>query len=236
MEHFYRIADLDIQMIFHEAYTGLLCQDYEDHTIGKPCIILKSHFEELKNDFRNWSEKELATLEFYSLGADLSQQMLNYEAVCLHASAVVYKGFAYLFSAPSGTGKSTHTRAWLKVFGSQAKILNDDKPIIRLSENSAVVWGNPWQGKDNVGYNGHAQAGGICILRRGDKNFIQKLSPKNAAAEILSQTLIPEDDELLEKELRIIEAILRVTPVWKMECTPTSEAAEIAYQAMSQRT
>lgn len=55
----------------------------------------------------------------------------NYDGLFFHSSALMFDGKAYIFSAPSGTGKSTHTALWQRHFGGRVQMINDDKPIIR---------------------------------------------------------------------------------------------------------
>jgi len=92
--------------------------------------------------------------EYIWTGADFYRRLLGYDGLMLHASAVAYEGYAYLFSAPCGTGKSTHARQWQEHFGSdQVQIINDDKPAIRLIDNIFQVFGTPWSGKSEHNLN-----------------------------------------------------------------------------------
>ena len=68
-----------------------------------------------------------------------------------------------LFTAKSGTGKSTHTRYWLEAFGNRAAIINDDKPFIRLDTPAPMICGAPWSGKHGLDTNLSVPLAGICI-------------------------------------------------------------------------
>ena len=71
--------------------------------------------------------------EYYCSAYRFYTQLVDFSGLMLHSSAVIMDGRAYLFSAPSGTGKSTHTQLWLDVFGDRATILNDDHSPNSLS-------------------------------------------------------------------------------------------------------
>ena len=82
----------------------------------------------------------------------------------MHASVIEVNGYAYAFSAPSGTGKSTHTALWLKNIEG-ARVLNGDKPLMRVNDDGTVTaFGTPWNGKENWGENISAPLRGVCFL------------------------------------------------------------------------
>ena len=100
-------------------------------------IVIPAQSEENRN-------KELELLAVYRR---IAEQMPFRDTFLFHGSAVAVDGAAYLFTARSGTGKSTHTRLWREMLGDRAVMVNDDKPLIRLTEDGAVVYGTPWNGK-----------------------------------------------------------------------------------------
>ena len=76
----------------------------------------------------------------------------DYDGFFFHSSALALDGEGYLFTALSGTGKSTHTRNWRKLFGERVTMINDDKPIIRRIDGRFFVCGTPWMGKSDIGW------------------------------------------------------------------------------------
>ena len=175
----------------------------------------------------------LSEAEYIWTGYEFCRQLLNYNGIVLHASAVSYRGKAYLFSAPSGTGKSTHVRLWKKVFGDEAIIINDDKPALRFSNGKLMVFGTPWSGKSDENANISVPLGGICFISRGKENFIEKTDTKFAAASILGQTLRYPSVEFMDKLLSFIDCHLPSIPTFRMECNLDDEAAESAYEFMN---
>ena len=89
-----------------------------------------------------------------------------YDTILFHGSAVAVDGIGYLFTAKSGTGKSTHTRLWRELFGERAVMLNDDKPLIKVSENGIIVYGTPWDGKHRLSTNTFVPLKGICFMSK----------------------------------------------------------------------
>ncbi len=171
--------------------------------------------------------------EYMWTGERFCSGLLGFDGFMLHASAVVYKGKAYLFSAPSGTGKSTHTQLWCRKFGDDAYIINDDKPVIRLTEGGMVVYGTPWSGKTDQNRNAGAALQGICFLERAQENSIQEISTAEAVYRILNQTIRPSGAADMQKLLSVLDRVLRQTKVFKMGCNISLDAVWVAYEGMS---
>ena len=197
----------------------------------KPDIEIKADWRALKEQQPHLSEDEC---EYISTGWSFYRQLLEFDGMLLHASAVVMDGRAYLFSAPSGTGKSTHTALWRRVFGEdRAQILNDDKPALRLENGTFYAYGTPWSGKTDLNINVRVPLAGICLLSRGAENVIYPCQGRQAIHDILEQTIRPRDQKLTEKLLELLDCLMRTVPVWKMECNMEPLAALVAWRAMS---
>ena len=160
----------------------------------------------------------------------VAEHLLKRDVLLMHGSTVAVDGRAYLFTAACGTGKSTHTRLWREVFGDRAVMVNDDKPFLKLTENSVIACGAPWTGKHGIGTNCRLPLGGICILRRGAENVIRPAQRDEVEGFLLHQIFQCEGREALTKELA--DRLLSSVPLWEMECNKDHQAAEIAYGAM----
>lgn len=156
----------------------------------------------------------------------------NHSGMYIHGAAVLYKGKAYLFTAPSGTGKSTHIRFWKQLLGDQAVILNGDKPFIRHTDGQLLVYGGPWRGKEGWGENRSAPLGGIFILRRGETDRVQRIDDFDALNELLAATIYPEDRDTTEKLMELIGRILESVPIRVLYCTKSLSAAQTAVQSI----
>ena len=154
----------------------------------------------------------------------------HYEGMYIHGGALEYKGQVYLFTAPSGTGKSTHLRLWKQRLGDGAVILNGDKPFLRWIDGTCRVFGSPWRGKEHWGENSSGQLGGIFILRRGDTNRVERLSELEVLDTLLSATLYPEEAATTEKLVELIGRLMESVPIRALYCTPEPQAVETVLQ------
>ena len=158
----------------------------------------------------------------------IAEKLLETDTLLLHGSTVALDGHAYLFTAPCGTGKSTHTRLWREQFGDRAVMVNDDKSFIKLRPEGAWVYGSPWTGKHGIGSNISAPLKGICFLQRGTENRIQKADPEKWLPELIHQCFLPEERHAA-LAIRLAESV----PLWEMSCNKDPQAATVAYEAMS---
>ena len=173
--------------------------------------------------------------EYLGSGAKFANALLSFDGLYLHASAVVLDGKAYLFSASSGTGKSTHTEKWCRLFG--ATYLNDDKPVLRLVDDVWMVYGTPWSGKHDLSSPIGVPLGGIAFLRRGKENTIEKIPSEIAVPKFMSQSLwrVAKSEDM-DKQLSLVDRLLRRFPVWELICRNDDEAAYISRNAMTGKT
>ena len=231
----YLIAGIQVGMTLRDGIIKEQAKDYICGFEGEPEISIglsDSFIRQKHAELPHLSEEEC---EYIWTGFEFCTKLLPYDAFMLHASAVAYDGYAYLFSAPSGTGKSTHTALWQKVFGEdRTYIINDDKPVIRLHEDGAWVYGTPWSGKTDKNRNARVPLRGICFLERAPQNWIGRLSPGNAIYPILNQTLRPAYGDDMTALLALLDRLLRKTKVFRMGCNMEDEAAYTAYRGMNE--
>jgi len=174
-------------------------------------------------------------VEYMESGRLYHAALLGFDGFYLHASAVEYQGKAYLFSAPSGTGKSTHTRLWQQCFGEAARIFNDDKPSLRRLEDAWYAYGTPWCGKDHININLKVPLAGVCFLKQGPENCIRRLNSQEAINKILSQTIRRfRSGARLDMLLGHLDKFVREIPVFELENRPVPEAAILSYETMRQ--
>lgn len=163
----------------------------------------------------------------------ISEQAPLYGCMQLHGSAVAVDGKAYLFTAPSGTGKSTHSRLWRQMLGDRVSMINDDKPFLRLQKGELWVYGSPWQGKHNLGQNICAPLAGICVLSQGTENSICRLSAEQALHPILQQCYQPKSADAVVKSLDMVEKLLTGIPIYHLSCNMDVSATALSYETLT---
>ena len=162
-----------------------------------------------------------------------------------HAAVVSHKGKAYMFLGPSGTGKSTHARLWLRAspqplaIGGEpttgAELVNDDNPVVRVGgDGSTVVYGTPWSGKTPCYRNVSYPLGGIVLLSQAPHNKIRRLSGIEAYAALVPSISGKRWDAQIADGLHQTEnALATNVPVWHLECLPDEEAARLCATQIS---
>ena len=231
MERDYLIAGLRVRMDTY-GRTAEQAEAYVTETSGDADIVITSAPEELQARQPHLS---LNDCEYLTTGGSFYRQLLGFNGMMHHSSAVIMEGYAYLFSAPCGTGKSTHTTMWREAFGyDRVLMLNDDKPALRLEDGRWYAYGTPWSGKTVQNINMRVPLGGICVLTRGETNEIAPFGGTQAVLALLEQTARPAGMEGRGRLLELVSSLLESVPVWKLKCTPTPDAARVSQKAMSE--
>ncbi len=177
---------------------------------------------------REYPEPYLESLAVYRKIAD---EMAGYDTVLFHGSAVALDGEAYLFTAASGTGKSTHTMLWKDLFADRLKVINDDKPLIRVAEKP-VVYGTPYRGKHGRGENISAPLKAICIIERAEENKIRPVTAKEAYSALISRVYRPADVAKTAAVLRLADRLFDSAGLYVLGCNMDISAAKTAYEGM----
>lgn len=231
----YNIAGLKIVMTTYFQQVKYQATDYidngewdESEADGVINIEKKVYDETYK---RKLSDDNYNLLEYNFTGSYFNRILIDFDGCMLHSSAVVVDGYAYLFSADSGTGKSTHTQLWLKHFGNKAFIINDDKPALRRIDGEWYVYGTPWSGKTDQNVNARVKLGAIVFLERSEENWINDITVKEALPKFFQQTIRRlYKEEKMDLVLKNIERILLQNPIYEMGCNISDDAVVTAYE------
>lgn len=229
----YKIADLIVEMapIYDESirlaepfiYNGdretdiklKISYDYVNGTAAKPnCLSTKPQ------------------LENFAFSNVFNRAAIKYGVMLVHSSALIYDGGAYLFSADSGVGKSTHTKLWLKAFGDKVHIMNDDKPVVRLYDDHAQAYGTPFDGGSGIALNENYPLKAIIFVKRGEKNSVRIPDSKEIIQKLYFQTARIVNRETAEKMLVNIENILHLTKFYVLTCNMDVSAANVAFDSI----
>lgn len=183
-------------------------------------------------------------LETLAVYRQLATQLLDLGVLLMHGSVIAVDGEGYLFTAPSGTGKSTHVRLWRELFGERAVMINDDKPLIRVDatfhtphsasdvQHCSLVYGTPWDGKHHLSTNTSVPLRAIIHLHRGDDNHIEPTTPAEMLPTLLQQTFSPDTAVGTIQILSLIDGLSKHVRFYSLHCNMQPDAALIAYEGM----
>ena len=228
----YNIAGVIVEMNPMFNRTISQAKPYLTTSLNSPDISIELTIEKLEEIKKRYNHLDLEEIEYIFLGQLFYRHILKHNGILLHSSCVVKDNQAYLFSAPSGTGKSTHTNLWLEEF-KDAFILNDDKPAIIYKDNTLYAAGTPFSGKHDISKNTLVPIKGICFIERSSNNWIKEISSKQAIFEILNQTERIPYEEDMNLILEHISNIVKNTKIYKMGCNISIEAVYTSYNKMS---
>lgn len=241
----YLIAETIVEIDTRHGYTHRMCAQYrhagEEEAELKICptpeeinaereVYIRTQAEEGHPDA--YAGDEL--IEFTVVHAHLAEHVLDKGIILMHGSVVAVDGQAYLFTAKSGTGKSTHTALWMRLFGERAEMVNGDKPFLKVCDGNVTAYGSPWNGKERLGSNISRPLKAICVLERDVRNHISPMDGALATPVLIQQTFRPDNVPGTIKSLSLVAEISRTVPVWQLGCNMEEEAALVAWQGMNQ--
>ena len=171
-------------------------------------------------------------LERATIQRRVADHLITRNTLMLHGSAVAVDGKAYLFTAPCGTGKSTHTRLWRELFGDRAVMVNDDKPFLQITADGVLAYGSPWSGKHGLASNVCVPLKGICWLHRGKENEIHRAEGAHLTQMLRRQAHMPMEEALAQKAASLVELLTEKVPLWEMYCNREPDAAKVSGEAM----
>ncbi len=238
---FYKIADRVFEIKERYDYIKKACADYLCDAASADCVVAVSDEDiKLQVELAEKVGEPIANaeqLEYLAAYRIITEYLYREDCFLFHAAVITLDGKAYAFTAPSGTGKTTHIRLWKKCFGDRVQIVNGDKPLIRRVKNGGedkfIAYGTPWCGKERYNRNTSAAIEGICIVSRGEKNEIERISVEAAVPELYRQMMIFADKKYLGSLLDMIDGMVNNIPVYRLKCNMEDEAATVAAKAMA---
>lgn len=234
----YRIADLAIEVVDSsscsmprgmEAYADLRRGDAPSD-IKCPSDLRRQFYTDRGYD----SDPSGSALLF-----EVAEQLPRFNRILFHGAAITYGGKAYLFGAPSGTGKSTHIALWKRCLGQRVDIVCGDKPILYIGDScgaergSVTVFGTPWGGKEGWQKNTSAPLGALCFIERGAQNEVSRLDQSEALDRTLRQVYIPQDSVVVGRTLELVNLLMLSVPIYKLKCDVSREAVECCFNAVT---
>ena len=206
---------------------------------GEPDFIIKVTNEEIgleeiaDRKINKW-QLSMNALELNAIQRQIVSCLSGQGSILFHGSAICVDGRTYIFTAPSGTGKSTHSRLWRELLKDHDVVMiNDDKPFLKVEEGHVTACGSPWKGKEGLGCNMSAPVEAICSISQGTQNVIKEATPDEMYPIFYEQSLRPFDKEGTENYLHILDVLTRSVRLYKLECDISLEAARLSYETMA---
>lgn len=193
-------------------------------------------YEEISNQQAEvfLSVKEISELHIDSIFTSLfalERHMIKNDSLILHCAYMVYQGKAILFSAPSGTGKSTQAELWKQYRGS--RIVNGDRALLRKIDGVWSACGWPVCGSSDICESEDTPLYTIVMLRQGETNYIERLSPIQAFTQLYAQTTINQwNPAFVQRAMELIEDLIGQVPVYQLTCNMTEDAVKCLEQAI----
>jgi hypothetical protein len=231
---FIKMAGLTIKISSLYPLSKDLCKDYIIEPSENTDIDVCMYEELVKSEFEK--SKEPTTLEyseFICIYRAIAEKLPNFGAFVFHGAAISYKDLAHLFTAPSGTGKSTHILLWRKYLGKSVDIINGDKPIIKVTDSGVFVCSTPWAGKEGWQKNRTLPLDSITFLSRSKEPSILKQTPQSCLNRIMNQVYMPKNPESLGKTLELIDIMLSRVPVYFLGCDISENSVKTAFEGLT---
>ncbi|MCD7785835.1 MAG: hypothetical protein LUH18_09755 [Oscillospiraceae bacterium] len=231
------LAGLTIEVKSRFEYLRWFCRDYlsDNETPDFSVYAEDSRIEELREYSPEMRDEFLERDAIYSV---IASKLPYHDRVALHGACISYKDKAYLFTATSGTGKSTHIGLWKRYLGDDVGIVNGDKPIFHIKPDGTIrAYDTPWCGKEGWNRKHSADMAGICFVRRleeeGDSNTIRPVDPEEAISLMLRQMFHPYEPEATGLMLGLFNEIITRLPLYLLNCDISEEAVKTSFEALT---
>lgn len=159
------------------------------------------------------------------------QMMPKYNGLVIHGAGIEYKGTGIIFSAFSGTGKTTQARLWRKY--RDAIVVNGDCPIIKNTENGPYMYGSPWCGTSGESINKRTPLKAIVLVNQSKENYVEEVTGDDAVLAVFTNILYYSQDESdLDRLLPVLTQIVSQIKVYKLFCNMEEEAVDTLEKAL----
>ncbi len=172
-------------------------------------------------------------VEFLCIYRDIAEKIVDYGAFVMHGAAIEYGGKGYIFTGPSGIGKTTRARLFA---GAGAEIVNGDKPVLRILGDRVYVCGTPWAGRENLGKPLCVPLCGIFIVSRadGEEPKCEPLTPYDAFGALVNQVYLSSSASGKSKTVALLGKVLDKVGVFALSGAPDERLLAAAKAAMGE--
>ena len=223
-------AKLNIRINCKYDYTYKYCKDYI--TDGEPVFTVSPDDEAIDREIEiSEFTPSRAYAESICVYREISEIIPRYNRIIFHGAVISYNNNGYIFTAPSGTGKTTHISLWKK-YVDGVEIVNGDKPLLQI-EDKVTAYATPYAGKERYENHSFADIKAICIIQRGKVNKIRRVESGEVLTQLMSQLYLPEDAEATIRTLDLLDKLVRLVPLYVLECDISEEAVKTSFEALT---
>ena len=220
------IANIVLEINAFNESTKRYCGDFLSNK--EPQYVITMTQEDLENEKHiNEDGKVYANEEISALYRKIADIFVEENVLVMHGSSFKVGNNAFIVTARSGVGKSTHVNLLKEYLGKDFEYINDDKPLLKV-DNELVLFSSPWNGKERRGNNTYAPLRSVIFLNRGLTNTYKKLSNNSDVYfRLLSQIYLPRDKAKREKALSLIDILLKRISFYEINVNTDISSSEM---------
>lgn len=242
MFEYYKFLDITFKIEHHFPQFSAFAKNYTTNATDDAIEIVSTieDAEEWKNSHPNEEgiDFPLSYLETLVIQSKIANVIAKNNGFVFHGSTIYLDSpeNAYIFTAPSGTGKSTHSRLLKSMFGDRINYINDDKPFIKLNGSEYNVYGSPWDGKERRSNNLKGVLRGIFVIQRSLECDVEQIPGKEAIMHLIKQIHIPSGIENTLNGTEFIVNLCKNIPIYILKVDMSENAPKTSYKIMSKIT
>lgn len=227
------IAGIRVRMLCEYSHSQWLCRDFIVDE-SEYDVVASTSAEEI--DFESTQYTDVVFSKAYCEGVclyrSIAEQMPHLDGFVFHGAAVEIDGKGVIFTAPSGTGKTTHVSLLMKNYPEKVKMINGDKPIIRKIDGEWRVCSTPWAGKEGWKRNVSAPLYAIVMVERATENAICEVPPESCFEFIMKQIYLPCNGEARVVTFDLLDQMASGVKFYRLSCNMHDGAAATSYNAL----
>ena len=224
-----KIADIVVSVNAFNESTKKYCSDFLCDEDSNYVITMTK--EDLENEIHIQEDgKVYASEEISALYRKIANLFIERNIVVMHGSSFKVGNYAFIVTARSGVGKSTHVNLLRQLLGNEFSYINDDKPLLEIN-NDITIYSSPWNGKERRGNNTYAPLKAIIFLHRGTSNTFRKIANNNEIyIRLLTQLYLPLEKSKREKALTLIDILLKRISFYEINVNTDISSAVMTYE------
>ena len=224
-----KIADIVVEVNAFNESTKKYCSDFLCEEDSNYVITMTK--EDLENEVHIQEDgKVYASEEISALYRKIANLFIERNIVVMHGSSFKVGNYAFIVTARSGVGKSTHVNLLRQLLGNEFSYINDDKPLLEVNDDNCMLYSSPWNGKERRGNNTSAPLKAIIFLNRGDNTYRKIDNKQEIYFKLLTQIYLPTDKSKREKALKIIDVLLKRLNFYEINVNKELDSASMTYE------